>query len=200
MMPPDTLLQTTDHANGSSAPAESPSMLMQALRFTEVDLQANRQRRLGLAQADLLRSRLKGQVIIGLLMASLPISFVMMSLITLGAAGELTAPSDPTAFGLMSVILIIAALSGLVLLGFILRNWRWQLRVLNGGSVLSAAGVVDIELAGRRCWVTVIDDDGHEETFAAPRAAEAAFDGCDRFRVYYLRQPRRIVAAECIDG
>ncbi len=195
-MLPDTLLQTADHANGSSA----PSSLMQALRFTEADLQANRQRRLGRAQADVLRSRLKGQVVIGLLMASLPISFVMMSLITLGAAGELTAPSDPTAFGLMMVILSIAALSGLVLLGFILQNWRWQLRAFNEGSVLSAEGVVDIELAGRRCWVTVIDDDGHEETFAAPRAAETAFDGCDRFCVYYLEQPRRMVAAECIDG
>lgn len=139
-MLPDTLLQTADHANGSSA----PSSLMQALRFTEADLQANRQRRLGRAQADVLRSRLKGQVVIGLLMASLPISFVMMSLITLGAAGELTAPSDPTAFGLMMVILSIAALSGLVLLGFILQNWRWQLRAFNEGSVLSAEGVVDI--------------------------------------------------------
>lgn len=173
---------------------------METLRFGENDLSANRQGKLSEAQKALLASRLKALPIMGLLMASVPLSFVVMSLITLASAGEWSQPSDPAALGLVIVILIVALLLGLAPLFLTLRSWRMQRAALEQGVVLSAEGTVEIETAGRRCLVIVSDDSGHETAFTVSRRVETAFDGCDRFRIYYTAMPRRIVAAECING
>ena len=188
------------YANGSTALVQAPAALMEALRFSEDDLRANRQGRLGDAQEALLRARLRTAPIMGLVMASLPISFVLMSLITLASAGELRQPSDPAAFAVVIVILFIALMLGLIPLLLTLRNWRLQRQVLDEGVVASFEGAVEIEVAGRRCLVTVADDRGTESTFAVPRRVESAFENCDRYRVYYLDRTRRMIAAECVDG
>ena len=205
MMTPDKSLRIR-YPNGSTAPGQPVGEfdglvpLMEALRFTEDDLHANRQGRLGETQAALLRSRVNALPVMGLLMASLPITFVSMSLVTLASSGELSQPSDPSAFGLVIVILVIAALLGLTPLVLSLRNWRVHRQALAVGAVSSIEGIIEIEVAGRRCMVSVVPDDGAEVTFAAPRRVENAFDGCDRYRLYYVAAFRRIVAAECVDG
>jgi hypothetical protein len=97
------------------------------------------------------------------------------------------------------VILVVALLLGLVPLVLTLRSWRMQRAALEQGVVLSVEGSVDIELLGRRCLITVSENDGTKITFTAPRSVETALDDCDRYRFYYIPIPRRIVAAECVD-
>lgn len=198
-MTADHTASPMSYTNGSTALWQAPTALMEALHFNEDDLHANRQGRLGEAQRDLLRSRVSALPVMGLLMASLPLTFVVMSLITLASAGELSHPSDPAAFGLVIAILVIAVVLGLTPLFLILRSWHTQRRALEEGVVLRVEGAVEIEVAGRRCLVTVTEGSGREITFVAPRSAETVFDGCDRYRLYYVTAFRRIVAAECVD-
>jgi hypothetical protein len=174
--------------------------LAEALQFTDADLAANRQGRLGEGQKALLQARLSSQPIIGLLMASVPLTFVIVSVITLFATGQWSRPSDPTALGIVVIILIIASALGLVPLFVILRRWRVSKKALAQGTVHSIEGYVEIEPSGRRTYLIVHNDVGEEVTLSLRRGADAAFVDCDRYRIYYLPVPPRVVAAECLDG
>lgn len=172
---------------------------MEALSFTEEDLIANRQGRLGEAQVERLRSRAHMLLLLGLVVASLPLTFVITSLISLSSSGQLSDPGDAGALSVALGVLAIALIMAVVPLLLMVPRW-WRLRrALAEGLVQAIDGTIDFDdLDQKRYTMIIVDDAGTEQRFPIGGSAYAAFEEARRYRVYVLAQAR-VVAAEPLD-
>lgn len=186
----------TAHTNGNFKHHQG---LMEALSFTEEDLIANRQGRLGEAQVERLRSRSHMLLLLGLVVASLPLTFVITSLISLSSSGQLSDPGDAGALSVALGVLAIALIMAVVPLLLMVPRW-WRLRrALAEGLVQAIDGTVDFDdLDQKRYTMIIVDDAGTEQRFPIGGSAYAAFEEARRYRVYVLAQAR-VVAAEPLD-
>ena len=183
----------------SNGHLQHESSLMERLQFTPDDLAANRDGRLSAAQKTRLKAQVSALPLLRLLMASLPLAFVVMSLLTIIGIDDVDSMADPAAFAVLAVVLATAAGMGLLLLFLILRRWSQSRRSVEEGVVHSVEGFVAVESDGRRPVLVVEDESGQQSLLPVQSAAVNAFQGCERYRIYYLRLPKRIVSAECLD-
>lgn len=174
--------------------------IMGVLHFTEADLIANRAGSLSEAQRVRLQSRVQKTLLFALLIAVLPLVFVVASLSNLTASGQLDNPSDPALLAVVIGVLVFAVIVGLLPLLIVLPRWLRSRKMLAKGAVLAVEGITDFDdLDQKRYTLIVVDDDERETRLPITGAAYAVFEEHQRYRVYYTPL-RQVVAAELLDG
>lgn len=180
--------------------ARADFQLMDALNFTDADLAANRKGRLSDGQKARVRTRLTQITILSLLVASLPLTFVAVSVGILTSSDQLGGASDSTALVVIGIILLVLFALGLVPVLTMLPLWRRARKTLADGVVASVEGMVDFEEIGRKRFaLIVLDDTGRELSFKMKRDVHEAFDESARYRVYFIPLLGQVVSAEQLD-
>jgi hypothetical protein len=173
---------------------------MTVLNFTEADLAANRQGRLSEAQKARLRARIAQTAILGLLVASLPLTFVVVSIGILTTSDQFGGSSESSSLVVVVVILIIMAALGLIPLSATLPVWRRARRALADGVVAAIDGSIDFEAIGSKRFALIVEDEaGRELQFNVKKGAHKAFDNSARYRIYFTPLLGHVVAAEQLD-
>lgn len=173
---------------------------MDVLSFTEDDLAANRQGRMSETQKVRLRARIAQITIMALLVASLPLTFVVVSIGILTTSDQFSGSSDSSSLVVVVVILLMLSVMGLIPVFTLLPVWRRARRALADGVVASIDGSVDFEAIGsKRYALTVQDEAGRELQFNVKKGVHKAFDGSARYRIYFTPPLGQVVAAEQLD-
>jgi hypothetical protein len=163
----------------------SERALMDALKFTEADLQANRAGKLSEAQRQAFARR---SIIFGALALVSAVVFALSYFSLPEREGE---PLSLLAFGLMPV--------SLALIGFSLFELFGAFMKLQRDSITSQRGNADIEMDQSRRRLFGKLKVGKFEMFV-PKEQLVAFHQGATYIVYYTTYPKQILSAEFVDG